>query len=53
LLYAKDPHLAQRYLRHKSLTTTEQFYTHFFKLQVIPGMELVTPANVVKLAAAS
>jgi len=51
LLYAKDPHLAKDYLRHKSLLTTEQFYTHFFKLKVIPNMQLVAqPAtNVVPM----
>lgn len=28
-LYMRDPHFARRYMRHKSLTTTEDNYSHF------------------------
>lgn len=41
LLYSQDPHLAKDYLRHKSLTTTEQSYTHFFRLGKITRLQVV------------
>lgn len=31
-LYAKNPRLAQLYLRHKSIATTENYYAHFLAL---------------------
>jgi integrase len=32
VLYRRNPRLAQRYLRHKSIATTETFYSHFLAL---------------------
>lgn len=33
LIYSKNPRAAQAYLRHKSITTTESFYSHFATMQ--------------------
>ena len=41
LLYSKDPHLAKDYLRHKNLQTTENFYSHFFRLKKITRLQVV------------
>ena len=41
LIYSQDPHLAKDYLRHKSLLTTEQFYSHFFRLKKITRLQVV------------
>lgn len=41
LLYSQDAHLAKDYLRHKSLLTTEQFYTQFFRQKKITRLQVV------------
>ena len=51
LIYSQDPHLAKDYLRHKSLLTTEQFYSHFFRLKKITRLQVIErPATVAVLA---
>jgi integrase len=45
-IYNQKPLLAQRYLRHKSIATTEKFYSHFVSLE---GVLDLGPANVVPL----
>jgi integrase len=53
-LYVKNPRLAQAYLRHKSIATTEKFYAGFLRLHgafnfeddTEPAMAVLTPAAV-------
>lgn len=42
-LYARNPRLAQLYLRHKSIKTTEDFYGHFLTLSGALDMVPVAP----------
>lgn len=52
-LYVKNPRLAQLYLRHKSIATTEKFYAGFlrlsdafkFELDAVPAPGAPTPAG--------
>jgi integrase len=37
-IYSRNPRLAQLYLRHKSIATTEQFYSHFVTLSGVFDM---------------
>jgi hypothetical protein len=43
-IYTKNPRLAQLYLRHKSIKTTEDFYSHFLTLQGAFDFSLVPSA---------
>lgn len=44
-LFRQNPRLAQRYLRHKSLRTTEDFYTHFLALEGVTTFQVVQPVQ--------
>lgn len=48
-IYSQKPLIAQRYLRHKSIATTEKFYSHFLSLE---GVLEMMPANVVPMPSA-
>jgi integrase len=50
-IFEKNPRLAQRYLRHASITTTESCYSHFASLN--ETFDLGVPANVVPMPAAA
>lgn len=44
-IYAKNPRLAQAYLRHKSIATTEKYYASFLRLQgAFDFTDYATPA---------
>ena len=44
-LYARNPRLAQLYLRHKSIATTEKFYSHFLALNGAFEFDQAAPAQ--------
>ena len=48
-LFAKNPRLAQLYLRHKSIATTEKFYSHFLALNGAFDFEEPAPEPAVPL----
>jgi integrase len=45
-IYSQKPRMAQIYLRHKSIATTEKFYSHFVSLE---GVFDLMPTNVVPM----